>query len=254
MSLFTSRTCSTLAECHTGDGGMHFNSQYNSLITAPVLIGAHIFYIVLVIGLRAFMKNREEMKCTTAKLVYNSIQVVLSVLIAGALFPNFIQQPNILNTPFCSDIEFWVFVHYLSKYVDWFDSIFIVLGKKDRQLSVLHLYHHLTIGLIWGFLLRAGLGNGTAFYGAFINSFVHAVMYFHYLITSFGIKNPYKHYITTLQMTQFASCILHAVLVLLTPFPKSWALFQLCYHCTLLVLFGNFYKQTFGKKGGAGGD
>lgn len=32
------------------------------------------------------------------------------------------------------------------QYLDFFDTVFIVLRKKDTQLSFLHVYHHATIG------------------------------------------------------------------------------------------------------------
>ena len=121
--------------------------------------------------------------------------------------------------------------------------------NEDVQLTFLHLYHHLTIGMIWGFLLNDGVGNGAAFFGAFLNSAVHALMYFHYFVTSFGINNPLKKYLTQVQMAQFAMCIMHAMgVVALSSFPKPWAILQLCYHCTLLGLFLHFYIGQFVSK------
>lgn len=38
-----------------------------------------------------------------------------------------------------------LYMFYLSKILDFFDTIFIILGKKWKQLSFLHVYHHLTI-------------------------------------------------------------------------------------------------------------
>ena len=69
--------------------------------------------------------------------------------------------------------EYFIFVHYLSKFLDLLDTVFICLKKKDRQLIFLHVYHHATIGQIWGLLLYIGWGAGTALFGANINSFVH---------------------------------------------------------------------------------
>ena len=59
----------------------------------------------------------------------------------------------------------------------YFDTYFIILKCKSKeQLSFLHIYHHSTIGLIWGFLIHNGVGNGTAAYGCFINSIIHFIM------------------------------------------------------------------------------
>lgn len=59
-----------------------------------------------------------------------------------------IRVPNIfgLRMRVTKEHEYYIFVHYLSKFLDLFDTIFIVLKKKDRQLSFLHVYHHATIG------------------------------------------------------------------------------------------------------------
>ena len=40
----------------------------------------------------------------------------------------------------------WLF--YMSKILDFMDTVFIVLGKKWEQLSFLHVYHHTTIFLV----------------------------------------------------------------------------------------------------------
>ena len=96
--------------------------------------------------------------------------------------------------------EWFVFVHYLSKCMDWFDTLWIVLKKNRQQLSFLHVYHHATISMVWGHLLYSWVGNGTIRYGAWINSLTHVIMYSHYLWTSFGFKNPFKRYITMWQI------------------------------------------------------
>ena len=46
-----------------------------------------------------------------------------------------------------------MWVHYMSKFLDYFDTVFIILrGKEKQQLSFLHVYHHASIGMIWGTL------------------------------------------------------------------------------------------------------
>lgn len=68
-----------------------------------------------------------------------------------------------INAKYTSRIEYFVYIHYLSKFLDFLDTAFIILRGKDRQqLSFLHVYHHASIGMIWGTLLYIGHGNGTA--------------------------------------------------------------------------------------------
>jgi len=128
--------------------------------------------------------------------------------------------------------------------MDWFDTLWMILKKKSNvQMSFLHIYHHATIGVVWGYLLSVGNGNGTAQYGAFINSVTHVIMYTHFLWTSFGLKNPFKNLVTMWQICQFYSCFLHALCVLFifpdweTHLPKQYAWLQFGYHLTMIYLF-----------------
>ncbi len=38
-----------------------------------------------------------------------------------------------------------LYLFFLSKILDLADTFFIVMGKKWKQLSVLHVYHHLSV-------------------------------------------------------------------------------------------------------------
>merc|ERR1719440_1676512 len=96
-----------------------------------------------------------------AMQVYNVVQIVVcSYMVWGLLpcigFPNFFG----ISTEFDKSGEWFVFVHYLSKYLDWCDTLWIVLNKKRSQMSFLHVYHHATIGAVWGFLLDHNVGSG----------------------------------------------------------------------------------------------
>jgi fatty acid desaturase (delta-4 desaturase) len=149
--------------------------------------------------------------------------------------------PNLfgVNTKFDKRGEWFVFVHYLSKYLDWFDTLWIVLNKKRSQLSFLHIYHHGTIVSVWGMLLLSGVGSGATRYGAWINSLTHVIMYSHYLWTSFGLKNPFKRLITLWQIGQFYSCLAHAFVVMFfdTTAVQQYAWIQVLYQVTMVYLF-----------------
>jgi hypothetical protein len=104
---------------------------------------------------------------TRSSQVYNIAQVILNVyMIWGlAVVPFLPKTFNIfgINAPYTARVEYFVYIHYLSKFLDFFDTVFIILRGKDRQqLSFLHVYHHASIGMIWGTLLYIGHGNGTA--------------------------------------------------------------------------------------------
>jgi len=44
---------------------------------------------------------------------------------------------------------------------------------------------------------------GDMFLPLFLNSFIHVLMYSHYLVTSFGIKGWWSKYLTSMQLIQF---------------------------------------------------
>ncbi len=45
-------------------------------------------------------------------------------------------------------IGFVLYVFYLSKILDFLDTVFIILEKRWNQLSFLHVYHHTSIFLV----------------------------------------------------------------------------------------------------------
>ena len=81
--------------------------------------------------------------------------------------------------------------------------MFFVLRKKNAQITFLHVYHHTGMVLLgWGGTKYIAGGHGI--FVGLINSVVHAVMYFYYLLSV--VKPEYKKsvwwkkYITQLQM------------------------------------------------------
>ncbi|ESL08178.1 hypothetical protein TRSC58_04123 [Trypanosoma rangeli SC58] len=232
-------------ECHS-KGGLCFYSLFNPFVSWPVIIGVHVIYIVLVVLLRKWMQHRSALNVGKPMMFYNVVQILLAATMAIALSPSVKNRFFNLNGRFTPTIEFWIFVHYCTKFLDMLDTVFMICRKKNEQLSFLHLYHHATIGLIYGLLLRNGMGNGAAFFGAWINSAVHFLMYSHYLWTSFGLRNPLKSTLTKIQMFQFFLCIVQALLVPFFDhqFTLQWSLLQLFYHISLFFLFLDFYIKS----------
>uniref|UniRef100_A0A6C0LH29 Very-long-chain 3-oxoacyl-CoA synthase n=1 Tax=viral metagenome TaxID=1070528 RepID=A0A6C0LH29_9ZZZZ len=218
--------------------------------TKPTVMSFSVIgYFSMIYGLIRYMKNREPYSLKVPMLFYNNAQIALNIYMVYGLSA-VISYPNIygINIPYTRDLRYYVYIHYLSKYFDYFDTLFIILrGKEKQQLSYLHVYHHSTIGVIWGFLLYRGHGNGTAAFGCFINSVIHLIMYSHYLCTSLGYRNPFKKYITRTQLLQFAVCLLHSLIVICVEdiVPRRYALIELVYQTSMLALFSNFYIKSY---------
>lgn len=223
---------------------------YDISVRPAFIAGMLTFYLTSICGLQRYMEDRAAYNLKYGMQVYNLSQVVLNMYIIYGL-RDLPKWDNIfgLNSNYCSNLEHFVYLHYLSKYLDFLDTYFIILRKKEGQLSFLHVYHHATIGMIWGGLLYAGHGNGTAAFGCLINSVIHTIMYLHYFWTAMGYNNPYKKMITQAQLLQFCLCILHSVCVLFweTVYPPKIAWVQYIYHIQMITLFSNFYQKSYDK-------
>lgn len=77
-------------------------------------------------------------------------------------------------------------------------------------------------------------------------------MYTHYLVSSYKIANPWwKKYITQLQLVQFFLILVHFSQLLWTEdcgFPRWPAAIFIPQNLFMIVLFGDFYYQTYIKK------
>ena len=222
---------------------------YDFFVSKQTMAVMLALYLGMIVVLRKYMVGRTPYALNGPMKVYNFAQVALNVyMIWGLCVLSSVTNLFGINEGYTARLEYFVWVHYMSKFLDYFDTVFIILrGKEKEQLSFLHVYHHASIGMIWGALLYMGHGNGTAGFGALINSVIHFMMYSHYLWTSYGFKNPFKQMITQAQLIQFAMCIAHAVCVLAyeTILPRHMAWAQFVYHIQMLVLFGHFYRKSY---------
>jgi len=207
------------------------------------LVGS-LGYLLCVEYLRKAMDKREPIAVAKPLLVlYNAAQVVINAYVAYALFAatgGAVWGMGMSDTP---AVRYGVWLHYLCKYLDMIDTLIIVLRKKSEQCSFLHLWHHSTIVIVWGWVVNtwpAENSSAVYAYGAWINACVHVIMYFYYGLTAVNIRPPpaLKKSVTVVQLTQFASCIIHAITsVFVDVTPKQYNVVQVLYHIGMLRLF-----------------
>lgn len=96
-----------------------------------------------------------------------------------------------------------VWAYYFCKVVELLDTVFFVLRKKQNQVSFLHVYHH-TLMPICGFIGLKYFAGGHGTLLGLINSFIHVIMYFYYMMAAMGPHMQkylwWKRYLTILQI------------------------------------------------------
>ena len=205
-------------------------------------------YLLTILFLNSIMSRRGNPVKISPKMIviYNIYQIVANSYIGFMIQQHSSNNVWGLFVPDSPNLRYCIYLHCLTKYVDFIDTVLIVLRKKNSQLSFLHLYHHSTIGVIWAWVYETWPMNHSAayIYGAWINSWVHVLMYFYYMTTAFNIRLPlFKKSVTTIQLTQFVTCMVHAICtIVFDSVPLYFSGVQLCYHISLFYLFWPLLK------------
>jgi len=156
------------------------------------------------------------------------------------------------NSPAVANL-LWLF--YISKVWDFWDTIFIVLGKKWRQLSFLHVYHHTTIFLFY-WLNANVFYDGDIYLTIALNGFIHTVMYTYYFIcmhtkdkeTGKSIPIWWKSYLTLLQLVQFVTMMSQGLYLLARgcdSLPHRIVATYVVYILSLFFLFLQFFIASY---------
>jgi elongation of very long chain fatty acids protein 4 len=151
------------------------------------------------------------------------------------------------------EVGFILYVFYLSKILDFMDTVFIIAEKRWSQLSFLHVYHHTSIFLFYWLNLNVGY-DGDVYATVVLNGFIHTVMYTYYFVSMHTKDIWWKPALTLCQMVQFVVMNGQAIWLIYSDcktFPPNITTAYMYYILTLLFLFGNFFVQNyiFKKKG-----
>ncbi|XP_017769545.1 PREDICTED: elongation of very long chain fatty acids protein AAEL008004-like [Nicrophorus vespilloides] len=207
------------------------------------------------------MENRKPLNLRNVLIVYNCVQTIFSAWIFYEYLMSgwwgsysFRCQPVDYST---SDMAmrmantcWW---YYFSKFTEFFDTLFFILRKKTSHVSTLHVIHHGCMPFsVWMGMKFAPGGHSTFF--ALLNTFVHIVMYFYYMIAAMGPKYQkfiwWKRYLTTFQMVQFVAIFTHQFQLLFTEcnYPKIIMVWIALHGVMFLFLFSDFYKVKYRKE------
>ncbi|XP_074036575.1 very long chain fatty acid elongase AAEL008004 isoform X2 [Leptinotarsa decemlineata] len=205
------------------------------LMSNPLLIMAiTILYIYTAKKLGpALMENRKPFNLKKTLFVYNLMQVIFS----SWLFYRMVST---------------VYWYFISKFTEFFDTIFFIMRKKYNQISTLHLIHHgiMPIGSWLAISLSPG---GHVSFVPLLNTFVHIIMYSYYLLSAMGpsLKKYlwWKRYLTSLQIIQFVLIMVQSMQPLFTdcPYPRAISCWITCESVLFVFLFKQFYEETYKK-------
>ncbi|ESO13144.1 hypothetical protein HELRODRAFT_105761 [Helobdella robusta] len=120
-------------------------------------IALTVMYLLAVYATVKFMENRKPFSCYWAMLAYNVTLVVLNFHIWFQLITattrrrySYSCQPvDYSDNPDEISIAKALWWFYISKLVEFFDTILFALRKKNSQITFLHVYHHATMFPIW---------------------------------------------------------------------------------------------------------
>ena len=239
-------------------------SQYPLMEGGPwpvlAIIAAYV-YFVKVLG-PDLMQHRKPFNMKPIILAYNVLMVLINsfffyVLARRTNFGLRTWQCNPLSQYNRADDKEWQFIVYvgwlfvMSKFVDLLDTVFFVLRKNFHQVSALHVIHHSLVPINCWFGLKYVPSESVAFL-PFINSFVHAVMYSYYALSSLGPHmRPYlwwKKYLTSIQIIQLALVTLHCVFLALNSacnLPKFCFVAGAPQVLLILYMFTTFFRRAY---------
>lgn len=219
-------------------------------------------YIVLKAG-PDFMRNRKPYDIKISIRLYNLLLVVINTYLFLGTFLNFNYGADFwgcsvaLSTEKRSLMLHWGHMFFHTRYLEFFDTFFFILRKKQSQVSFLHVFHH---GIV-PTLMYIGLKFYPVPFNGLLpmtNMFVHIIMYAYYGLATFGpgIQKylTWKKYLTTLQISQFALLLVHCSQPLLfkmypeCKFPPGLVVINTCIGLTFLMLFLSFYRETYVKQ------
>ncbi|CAB3228025.1 unnamed protein product [Arctia plantaginis] len=225
----------------------------------PILSVVVAYLILIRIGPK-IMKNRPPLQMNKLIAYYNASQVFLAAMICFKVFTlNLFRDgiiyagcryPSNTQNPWLLDLGWW---YFFAKFTELLDTVFFILRKKEKQVTFLHVYHHVIMALYsWSYLKFAAGGEGAVL--ALLNSFVHVVMYSYYLLSGLGPRFQkylwWKKYVTKLQLIQFMLMLAYCSWTHFSPrcqYASGFTYF-ICSNITIfLFLFLNFYYKSYKK-------
>ncbi|XP_028788140.1 elongation of fatty acids protein 3-like [Neltuma alba] len=190
--------------------------------------------------------------------IHSTVLLLLSFVMAlGCILSTISHAPHFQwiicfppNTPPSGPVFFWAYVFYLSKILEFIDTLLIILSNSIQRLTFLHVYHHSAVVVMCYIWLQT---SQSLFPLVLVtNSSVHVLMYAYYLSCALGVRPKWKKLVTDCQIVQFYSSFVVLSLMLFYHYSGSgcsgvwgWS-FNVVFYASLLFLFVDFHKKNYG--------
>lgn len=226
-----------------------------------VVILAAISYLVMVTAGPRFMEKREPLNIRKILIGYNFVSVLFSMWMMWEFIATSFLNPNF--NLFCQDLDesdkspltmrlvnahWW---YFFSKFIEFLDTFFFVVRKKNNQISFLHVYHHVSMLMLQWCLVKYVPG-GVSYFGPLLNCFIHSLMYAYYMLSAFGPHMQkylwWKKYLTRMQMYQFVLIFFYCSNLMthsMTEVGRFFAWLNWFYMISLFWLFNHFYQTSY---------
>ncbi|XP_044752825.1 elongation of very long chain fatty acids protein 6-like [Coccinella septempunctata] len=219
-----------------------------------------LFYLIVIFKLKNFMENRAAYRLKVPLVLWNTFLAVFSVVGTFRSLPELLHtlrmggiHQSICDRSFALSDEVtrvWVFLFVLSKGLELFDTVFIVLRK--HPLIFLHWYHHISTVVYawWGY--AEVISTARLFY--VMNFFVHSLMYSYYALRGLGYKIPKQVSITitTIQILQMiVGCLVNSyTLIQIQKGNKCETsvlnvTISLILYFSVFILFVKYFRSTY---------
>ncbi|GIY34613.1 elongation of very long chain fatty acids protein 7 [Caerostris darwini] len=227
----------------------------------PIFLCGLYLLTIKVIG-PSFMRDRKPFELRKTMIIYNLFLVAtyfacVSLVIYGMTKTDpmaMCKDTVVTKKDYTYLMATCGWVIYLLKYLEFLDTIFFILRKKDKLITNLHVIHHASLPLC-GWIFFRTERSGFQAYPIIINSVIHIVMYSYYGLAAMGPSVRkylwWKRYLTIAQMVQFILIILFVTVVMpLTgcSAAKTSIYINVVAAALFFILFYNFYRHSFQPK------
>jgi len=225
----------------------------------PSIIVANALYLLAIVVISAVVKRTGPISDGLIKpfmLFYNATCVALAGAVVYLIVRHrltvdagsFACTAPTFGTAESETLAWAIWLYYAQKYWEFLDTVIFALRGSFRQLSMLHVYHHVSITFVTAAFARYDV-NGDCTLAALANSFIHVLMYSHYFVSAFGMKTPWRKHLTTLQLLQFLTIFAQATLMWTRGpacgYPDWMKAGMLLYQTSMLFLFGKFFLANY---------